>query len=105
MPHPEVGVSEFAQTMIANLKFLAESSSKFLMKPKFQEVRESLGTLEKALLNLDVKNEEMPACPEDIKTMLKIIIGNDEDDEVFKQMFEFGGMMYLLGSIIYALRL
>lgn len=50
------------------------------------------------LTNLNTKNEDASPSPADIKNTLKLMIGNDENDEFFENMWEFREVIYLLGA-------
>ena len=97
---PQTGISEFAKTMQANLNFLTENHLKFTKQSTFSAVTEHLGDFLSLLRKLNTKNsEEGQATAEELKQFLKIMLTDDDSlDESFRQMMEFGGAMYLLGT-------
>ena len=97
---PQTGVSKFAETIEANLDFLTQNHSKFTKRSNFTALTERLGDFLAILRKLNTKNsDEGQASAEELKEFLKMMLTNDDSlDQLFHQMMEFGGAMYLLGS-------
>ena len=96
---PKIAVSEFAETICTNLDILANTESQLIDPSKFQEIQAKLPTLMEVMKKLDKKcNEAGPAKPNDIKVMLKAIIGADQETtSLFSEATKLGAAMYQLG--------
>ena len=98
MRRPQTGVSEFAETIDQNLSFLSENSSDFLKKRKFTAMAQKLLSFTTLLKKFNTRNNDDQPAPGDIKDLLKVLLAdNEEVDDFFQQMYQFGGAMYLLG--------
>ena len=96
MRRPEIGMSEFAETIEKNLSFLTENDCHFLKKNKFISISGKLQNFTTLLRKLNTRNTDEHIAPPHIKQFLKLLL-DDEMDDLFQQMFHFGGAMFLLG--------
>ena len=72
---PQTGISEFAETIEANLNFLTENHSKFTKHSNFCALTDRLGDFLTLLKKLNTKNsEESQATAEELKQFLKIML-------------------------------
>lgn len=95
---PQTAASEFSETIEKNLTLLSDHDSIFLKKNKFAAIREKLQAFLEVLAKLNTKNTEEVPAPADIKRFLQTMLQeNEEIDNFFQEMFQYGGAMYLLG--------
>jgi hypothetical protein len=96
---PKIGVSEFAETVCSNLEILAETHSELVDVQKLKAVQTKMSGLIEVLKKLDNKcTDTGPATPNDIKSMLKAIIGADEETHsFFNEATKLGAAMYQVG--------
>ncbi len=96
---PKIAVSEFAETLCANFDILADSDADLIDAEKFKQMQTKLSALIDVLKRLDTKCTEAGyATADDIKSMLKGIIGaDDETTAFFSEATKLGAAMYQLG--------
>lgn len=96
---PKIGVSEFAQTVWSNLEILAKSDSELVNAENITALQGKMSGLIEVLKKLDTKCADAgPATPNDVKFMLKAIIGADEKTQsFFNEATKLGAAMYQVG--------
>ena len=95
---PKVAASEFADTCIENLKYLASGELKFLDSEKFSECQDNLEEFIGTLQKLNTTNDKADATANDVKTFLKKMLADDSNmNKFFEDLVKAGSSMYLLG--------
>lgn len=99
LTRPKVGASEFSDTIQSNLQLLTETNTEFIVKSKFEALQQNLSSFLNTLKKLNSRNSADAADADDVKNFLKVMLADNDDlDNVFAQMFQVGGAMYLLGA-------
>ena len=97
---PCVAASEFADTMNQNLNYLsADSKSTLINNETFKEIKDNLTPFLASLESLNTQNDNVPAKATDVKQLMKILLSDDKDINLFfENMVKIGGAMFLLGT-------
>lgn len=97
---PRVAASEFADTMTQNLNYLsANSKSTLINNETFKEMKDNLTPFLASLEALNTQNDKGPAKATDVKQLMKTLLSDDKDMNLFfENIVKIGGAMFLLGT-------
>ena len=75
--HPKVAASEFADTIDANLEFLANSESKCIKTKPFSQMQENLAPFLEALRKFNTLKSDAIPTPDNVKAIMKTMLPDD----------------------------
>ena len=98
LKRPKVAMSEFADTMIENVKWLNGDGKTLVDSFDMGTVSEKLQPMLQALGHLNTKNSEANPKGKHFKKVLSTLYENDHEvDNAMKNMVQLGGSMFLAG--------
>lgn len=99
LKRPKIAMSEFAATMVENIKWLSTEKSKWENRSEMRGLQSAMEPLLGALLHLNTKNQEADLKPHHIDEVLESMYQDEsETHEAMIQLFQVGGSMYLMAT-------
>ena len=84
------------RTITEILELLGKTNNKAVKKQKFLAIQETLAPFLTSLKALNTKSEEQPTSS-DVKQILRTMLADEEEtDEIFDELVQTGGAMFLL---------
>ena len=95
---PGVAMSEFAETLVKNMQWLAIGGEKLINDMAIEDVNANLQPLLKSLSNLNTKNEHARPKAKHVKNVLTTLYENEPHiTKAMNDMVQLGGSMFITG--------